>query len=84
MLDSKAQTRLVVGLILLVLTGPFVLPRVDWARLACSGSSYGEQWSGRSPIPPRHCGIGSPPTGVDRPAEIGKPRQTIRRIRLQA
>ncbi len=30
MLDSKAQTRLVVGLILLVLTGPFVLPRVDW------------------------------------------------------
>lgn len=30
MLDSKAQTRLVVGLILLILTGPFVLSRVDW------------------------------------------------------
>ena len=27
MLDSKAQTRLVVGLILLILTGPFVLSR---------------------------------------------------------
>jgi hypothetical protein len=29
-LDSKAQTRLVNGLILLILTGPFVLSRVDW------------------------------------------------------
>jgi hypothetical protein len=29
-LDSKTQTRLVVGIILLILTGPFVLPQVDW------------------------------------------------------
>jgi hypothetical protein len=29
-LNDKAQTRLVVGTILLVLTGPFVLPRIEW------------------------------------------------------
>ncbi|WP_395575757.1 hypothetical protein [Streptomyces sp. BK79] len=30
MLDSKALTRLVVGIILLILTGPLVLPQIDW------------------------------------------------------
>jgi hypothetical protein len=29
-LDSKSQSRLVTGLILLILTCPFVLSRVDW------------------------------------------------------
>lgn len=28
--DGKAQTRLTVGIVLLILTGPFVLPQVDW------------------------------------------------------
>lgn len=33
MLDSKAQSRLVSGLILLILSGPFVLSRADWGTV---------------------------------------------------
>ncbi|MFF9114564.1 hypothetical protein ACF09Y_02875 [Streptomyces massasporeus] len=84
MLDSKPQSRLVTGLILLILTGPFVVYRMDWGT---AGILWLVIWGavvGVLAYPPQHCGIGSPPTGEDRPAETGKPGRTIRRVRLEA